>query len=37
MRQLADALLQTRLQPDLADAIAHRALLTLAMSARRKD
>jgi len=37
MQQLADALLETRRQPDLADAIAHRTLLSVAMSARRKD
>jgi len=37
MQQLADALLETRRQSDLADAIAHRTLLSLAMSARRKD
>ncbi len=36
MQQLADALLETRLQADLADAIAHRTLLSIAMSARRK-
>lgn len=37
MQQLADALLETRLHADLADSIAHRTLLSLAMSARRKE
>jgi DNA polymerase-3 subunit delta len=37
MQQLADALLDTRKQPALADAIAQRALLSLALSARRRD
>jgi DNA polymerase-3 subunit delta len=36
MTALADALLQTRLQANLSDAIAQRALMTLATAARRK-
>ncbi|MFZ5691374.1 MAG: DNA polymerase III subunit delta [Pseudomonadota bacterium] len=36
MNALADALLQTRLQADLAGAIAQRALMTLATTARKK-
>jgi len=36
MGQLAEALLETRRQPDLADAIAQRTLLSLAVNARRK-
>ena len=36
MGQLADALLETRRQPGLADAIAQRTLLSLAVNARRK-
>jgi DNA polymerase-3 subunit delta len=36
MQALADALLQTRLQPNLAEAIAQRALMTLATAARKK-
>jgi DNA polymerase-3 subunit delta len=37
MQQLADASLDTRKQPALAEAIAQRALLSLAVSARRRD
>ncbi|MEI7805019.1 MAG: DNA polymerase III subunit delta [Hyphomicrobiales bacterium] len=37
MEQLADASLETRRQPALADAIAQRTLLSLAVNARRKD
>jgi len=37
MQQLADALLDSRKQPDLADAITHRTLLSLAVSAKRRD
>jgi DNA polymerase-3 subunit delta len=36
MQALADALLQTRLQPNLAEAIAQRALITLAAAGRRR-
>jgi DNA polymerase-3 subunit delta len=36
MNTLAEALLQTRVQANLADAIAHRALMSLAASARKK-
>jgi DNA polymerase-3 subunit delta len=36
MKALADALLQTRLQANLADAIAQRSLMTLATAARRR-
>jgi len=36
MQALGDALLQTRLQPNLAEAIAQRSLLTLATAARKK-
>ena len=36
MGQLADALLETRRQPALAEAIAQRTLLALAVNARRK-
>jgi DNA polymerase-3 subunit delta len=36
MGQLADALLETRRQPGLADAIAQRTLLSLAVNARRR-
>lgn len=36
MGQLADALLETRRQPALADAIAQRTLLSLAVNARRR-
>jgi len=37
MGQLADALLETRRQPGLADAIAQRTLLSLAVNARRRS
>ena len=37
MTQLADAALETRRQPALADSLTHRALLSLAVSARRKE
>jgi DNA polymerase-3 subunit delta len=37
MQQLADALLDTRKQPALAEPIAQRALLSLAVSAKRRD
>jgi DNA polymerase-3 subunit delta len=37
MQQLADATLDSRRQPALAEAIAQRALLSLAATARRKD
>ncbi len=37
MGQLADALLETRKQPALADAIAQRTLLALAVNARRRS
>jgi DNA polymerase-3 subunit delta len=37
MGQLAEASLETRRQPALAEAIAQRTLLSLAVSARRKD
>jgi DNA polymerase-3 subunit delta len=37
MSQIGDATLQTRLHADLADTITQRLLLSLAMSARRKD
>jgi hypothetical protein len=37
MAQLADALLETRRQPLLAEAIAQRTLLSIAVFARRKD
>jgi len=36
MTALSDALLETRLKPHLADAIAQRAMMTLATAARRK-
>jgi DNA polymerase-3 subunit delta len=36
MNALGDALLQTRLQSNLAEAIAHRTLMTLATAARKK-
>jgi DNA polymerase-3 subunit delta len=36
MQQLNEAVLQTRREPDLADAIANRALTALALAARRK-
>jgi DNA polymerase III subunit delta len=35
--QLGDAVLETRKQPQLADAIVQRALLSIAVSARRKE
>jgi DNA polymerase-3 subunit delta len=37
MDQLADALLEARRQSGLADVIAQRALLSIAVSARRRD
>jgi DNA polymerase-3 subunit delta len=37
MAQLADAVLESRKQADLAEALAQRTLLSLAMSARRKE
>jgi DNA polymerase-3 subunit delta len=37
MRALADALLQTRQQPGLAESIAQRAMITLATAARKKS
>jgi DNA polymerase-3 subunit delta len=37
MTQLAEAALETRKQPALAEAIAHRTLLALAVNARRKE
>jgi DNA polymerase-3 subunit delta len=37
MTQLADAALETRKQPAMADAIAQRALLAVAVAARRRD
>jgi DNA polymerase-3 subunit delta len=37
MAQLAEAALETRRQPALAETIAHRTLLSLAVNARRKD
>jgi DNA polymerase-3 subunit delta len=37
MNQLAEAALEVRRQPNLADAIAQRAVLSIASSARRKD
>lgn len=36
MQSLGDALLQTRLQPNLAEAVAQRALMTLAAAARKR-
>jgi hypothetical protein len=36
MNALADALLQTRLQSNLAETIAQRTLMTLATAARKK-
>jgi DNA polymerase-3 subunit delta len=36
MAQLAEAVLDTRRQPALAEAVAQRSLLSLAVSARRK-
>jgi DNA polymerase-3 subunit delta len=37
MNQLAEATLETRKQPDLAEAIAQRALLSIAVNARRRE
>jgi DNA polymerase III subunit delta len=37
MNALADALLETRLKPNLADAIAQRSMMSLATAARRKN
>ena len=37
MEQLADAALETRRQPGMADAIAQRTLLSLAVNARRRE
>jgi hypothetical protein len=37
MQALADALLQTRQQPGLAESIAQRAMITLATAARKKS
>jgi hypothetical protein len=37
MQSLAHALRQARLQPNLADAIAQRSLMTLATAARKKS
>jgi DNA polymerase III subunit delta len=37
MSQFADAVLETRRRPALADALGQRALLSVALSARRKD
>jgi DNA polymerase-3 subunit delta len=37
MAQLAEASLETRRQPALAEPIAQRALLSLAVNARRKE
>jgi hypothetical protein len=37
MQQLADATLDTRRQPALAETIAQRTLLSLAATARQKD
>jgi DNA polymerase-3 subunit delta len=37
MGQLADAMLETRRHSDLAEAIAHRTLLSLAVQARRRE
>ena len=37
MQQIAEAALEVRRQPNLADAIAQRAVLSLASAARRKD
>ena len=37
MGQLAEATLDTRKQPDLAEAIAQRALLSIAVNARRRE
>jgi len=37
MAQLADAALDARKRPTLAEPVAQRALLTLAVNARRKE
>jgi DNA polymerase-3 subunit delta len=37
MTQFADAVLETRRRPALADALGQRTLLSVALSARRKD
>ena len=37
MAQLAEALLESRRQADMAETIAQRVLLSLAVNARRKD
>jgi len=37
MQQLSDAVLETRRQPNLADAIAHRVLTAIAVNARQKS
>ena len=37
MEQLAEAALEVRRQPNLADAISQRAVLSIASAARRKD
>jgi DNA polymerase III subunit delta len=37
MTQLAEAAFESRKQADLAEAIAQRTLLSLAMNARRRD
>jgi DNA polymerase-3 subunit delta len=37
LQQLGHALLDMRKQTELADVIAHRAFLSLAVSARRRD
>jgi DNA polymerase-3 subunit delta len=37
MEQLAETLLETRRQPGLADVVAQRALLSIAVTARRRD
>jgi hypothetical protein len=37
MTQLSDAMLESRLRAGLAEAIAHRVLLQLAVNARRKE
>jgi len=37
MGQLSDAVFETRKQPALAEAIAHRALTAIAVNARQKN
>jgi DNA polymerase-3 subunit delta len=37
MNQLAEAALEVRRQPNLADALAQRVVLSIASAARRKD